>query len=158
MVLPRRSCCLASLALSLAPSIALPSLAVTQISSPGFGIIVSGSSGRQFILNTDDTVSGTHSTDYVSGAMAGRLVIEDTSSPATLNIAVNVFGTSGGLTVNEILCSYNGGAQQVCSGSGMTVISSGTATLRLGLDVTTNTAHRGGDAASATLELTVSYL
>lgn len=140
------------------PAAAFCSLAVTQTGPPDLGVIVSGDSGRQFILNTDGTISGTHSGDYVSGATAGSFTIEDTSSPATLNIAVMIVGTFGGLEVNEALCSYNGSAQQTCSGSGMSVVSSGTGTLRLGLDVTTSAVHRGGDVASATLELTVSYL
>lgn len=156
----RRHALLVSVSLTafLVPSIAVPSLTLTQTGAPSFGLIVSGTSGRQFILNTDNTISGSHSSDYVSGAMAGRFIIEDTSSPASVNISVTILGTVGGLNVNEALCSYGGGIQQVCSGSGITVISSATATLKLGLDLTTSTAHRGGDTATATLDLTVTYL
>lgn len=140
------------------PSTAFCALSLTTTAQPRFGIVTSGPSGRQFILNPDGTVSGASAGDYVSGAAEGRLVIQDTSSPATLNISVMVFGSTGGVTVNEVLCSYNGGLPGVCSGGGMTVISAATATLRIGLDVTTTTPHAGGDTASATLEVTVSYL
>ncbi|MEX2494565.1 MAG: hypothetical protein WD448_00670 [Woeseia sp.] len=147
-----------SLTLFVFPSMAISSLTLTQTAAPSFGLIVSGASGRQFILNTDDTISGTHSIDYVSGATAGRFIIEDTSSPASVNISVDVLGTTGGLSIGEALCSYGGGIQQTCSGSGITVTSSASATLRLGLELTTSTAHRGGDSATASLELTISYL
>ena len=162
MIIPsnRRHCLLvcASLTAILFPLAATSSLTLTQSAVPGFGLIVSGSSGRQFVLNTDDTISGTHASDHISGAMAGRFTIEDTNSPTSVNIAVTVLGTIGGLTVNETLCSYGGGIQQSCGGSGFTVISAASAVLKLGLDISTSAAHRGGDAATVTVELAVTYL
>ncbi len=158
--LNRRHCLLAcvSLATILYPLAATSSLTLTQSAEPRFGLIVSGSSGRQFVLNTNDTISGTHAGDHISGAMTGRFTMEDSNSPASVNIAVTVLGTFGGLTVNETLCSYGGGIQQSCGGSGFTVISAPSAVLKLGLDISTSAAHRGGDAASVTVELAVTYL
>ncbi len=147
-----------SLIAILCPLVASSSLTLTQSAEPSFGLIVSGSSGRQFVLNTNDTISGTHASDHISGAMAGRFTMEDTNSPASVNIAVTVLSTFGGLTVNETLCSYGGGMQQSCGGSGFTVTSTASAVLKLGLDISTSAAHRGGDAATVTVELAVTYL
>lgn len=148
----------ASLAAFLVPSVAGSALTLTQSVSPSFGLIRSGSTGRQFVLNTDGSISGTHAVEYINGAEAGRFILEDTSNPSGIIIAVTVLGTSGGLTLNEALCSYAGGAQQVCGGSGMTAISFATATLLLGLDLTTTATHSGGDIASVSVEVSVSYL
>jgi hypothetical protein len=133
-------------------------LTLSLITSPGFGLFFSGASGRQFILNTSSTISGTHASDYISGAAAGQFTLADDSSPNTVTILVNNISTLGGLTVNEALCSYNGGAQGRCDAAGMNVTSVGSATLKLGLDISTSTAHSGGDTSSITMDLSVSYL
>ncbi len=140
------------------PGVAVSDLSLTLISSPGFGILYGGSSSRQFILNTNNTVTGTHSSDYISGAAAGQLTVGDTASPESISILVDNIGTFGGLTVNDALCSYNGGAQQSCDGVGLTVTSVSSATLKIGLDISTNSLHSGGDSASITLDVSVAVI
>ena len=81
----------------LAPSTAIAALTLTLVTTPNFGIIFSGASGRQFILNTNDTVTGANASDHISGAVAGQFTVADTTSPATVNILVDNISTLGGL-------------------------------------------------------------
>ncbi len=143
--------------LLMAPAAAVASLTLTLVTTPSFGIIFGGASSRQFILNTNDTVTGTNSSDYVSGAVAGQFTVGDTSSPAAVNILVDNISPAGGLTVNQALCSYNGGAQQSCDGAGMNVTSVSSATLRVGLDISTSAVHSGCDTASVYMEVKLIY-
>jgi len=133
-------------------------LTLSLISSPNPGLFFSGASGRQFILNTNGTITGTHASDYISGAAAGQFTLADSSSPSTLTIIVDNISALGGLTLNMALCSYNGGAQTQCDGSGMNVTSVSSATLKLGLDISTSTSHSGGATPSISMDVSVSYL
>ena len=140
------------------PAYTMAEVSLTRTTSPSFGIILSGSSGREFVLNTDGSIGGSSSGDYVSGAAAGVFSVVDTTSPNTLAILVDSISATGGLTVVEALCSYNGALQQACDGSGISVNSIGNATLKVGLHVTTTTAHGGGDTASVSMDVSVAYL
>ncbi len=138
-ILFRGVLCLCALLLGSVTAVA--ALALTRVTTPSFGVIFAGDSSRQFVLNTNDTVTGSGAGDHVSGAAAGQFTVSDTSSPATINILVDNISSLGGLTVNRALCSYNSGAQQRCDGAGMSVTSVSSATLKVGLDLTTSTAH-----------------
>lgn len=142
----------------MAPAVAIAALTLTQVTPPSLGIIFSGASARHFILNTNDTVTGADAGDYISGAVAGQFTIDDTSSPVSVNILVDNISTIGGISVNQALCSYNGGAQQSCDGAGMSVTSVSSATLRVGLDITTSAAHGGGDTATVNMDVSLTYL
>lgn len=133
-------------------------LTLTRITSPSFGVILSGSSGRQFVLNTDGSVGGSSAGDYIGGAAAGEFRVNDTTSPQTISILVDNVSTQGGLTVVSVSCAYNGAAQQQCDGSGISVSSFSQATLRLGLEVSTSTVHGDGDTASASMDVSIAYL
>ena len=145
-------------ALLLIPAHATAAVSLTRTTSPSFGIILSGSSGREFVLNTDGSIGGSSAADYVSGAAAGVFSVVDTTSPNTLTIVVDSISATGGLTVVDALCSYNGATQQSCDGTGISVNSIASSTLRVGLHVTTTTAHSGGDTASVSMDVSVAYL
>ena len=140
------------------PAYVTATLTLTRTTSPSFGVILSGNSGRQFVLNTDGSIGGSGAGDYISGAAAGEFQVVDTTSPSTITILVDNILASGGLTVVEVLCSYNGAAQQQCDGAGISVSSVADATLKVGLKVTTNTAHSGGSTASVSMDVSVAYL
>ena len=93
---------------------AVAALNLTRVTTPSFGVMFAGDSSRQFVLNTNDTVTGSGARDYISGAVAGQFTVSGTSSPAAINILVDNIISLGGLTVNQALCSYNDGAQQSC--------------------------------------------
>lgn len=140
------------------PAYVTAEVTLTRTTSPSFGIILSGNSGREFVLNTDGSIGGSSAADYVSGATAGVFSVVDTASPNTLAILVDRISATGGLTVVEALCSYNGALQQACDGSGISVNSIANTTLRVGLHVITTTAHGGGDTASVSMDVSVAYL
>lgn len=145
-------------ALLLAPSVADATLGLTLVSSPQFGLFYSGGSGRQFVLNTNGTITGTDADDYISGAMAGQFTVTDDSAPAAIVILVDNIVPSGGLSVADATCSYDGGPQESCDAPGMTDTSVSSATLKVGLDISTTQAHSGGDAASVSMDVSVTYL
>ena len=150
----------AAVCLQLSLTVGAPraALTLTLVEDPVLGRYFSGASGRQFILNTDGTVSGTDAADYISGALAGRFTVADDASPSSIVILVDNISTSGGLTVTDAICSYDGGADASCDGAGMTETSAASALLRVGLDVSTSQIHGGGDMASVMMDVSVSYL
>jgi hypothetical protein len=133
-------------------------LTLTETISPGFGMIYGGPSGRQFILNTDGTITGTDAADYVSGAVAGEVEIKKTGGkvfPAHI-VAENI-STVGGLSVAAILCKFHSDPQTTCSGSGISVSLQGKRRLLLGVDMSTTQVHSGG-TSSVSFDITVILL
>jgi hypothetical protein len=139
------------------PLFSWATITLTEITAPSFGLILSGASGRQFILNTSGSITGADSTDHVSGQSAGDITVTDDTSPATIEILADSISTIGGLTVNQVLCSYAGGAQTRCDGSPLVETSSASASLKVGVDVTTSQVHNGGDSASVSMDINVTY-
>lgn len=146
------------LILSLLSGVAWAALIITENVAPSFGTLVGGASGRQFILNTDDTVTGTDAADYLFGAVSGELVIDNKGQQGAINILADNVSTSGGLTVTQVLCSYRGGPQQACDGAGITGTSGPSKILKVGIAITTNVAHSATDTPSVTLDISVTFL
>ena len=59
-------------------------LTVTESTTPDLGTLLGGDSPRYFILNTDNTVSGTDAADYLFGAVSGDLTIKKTGGGRAL--------------------------------------------------------------------------
>ncbi len=134
-------------------------LTVTEIVTPSLGTVLSGASGRQFTLNTDETVSGADAADYLFGAVSGQLHLVNTTGNADANVLVDNITTSGGVTVNAVPCKYHNNPQTTCDGAGITVALKKTnRTLYVGVDLTTSQVHNGGDTASVTYDITVTLL
>lgn len=133
-------------------------LGLGLVESPQLGLYFSGSSGRQWTLGTDGLVSGPDAADYLSGAAAGRFTVTDDASPASIVILVDNFSASGGLSIGGATCSYDGGADGACDGTGLVETSVPSAELKVGLDYSSTQAHSGGDAASITMDVSVTYL
>ncbi len=146
------------LLLSLLSSVAWAALTITENVAPSFGTLIGGASGRQFILNTDDTVTGTDAADYLFGAVSGELELDNKGSQGAINILADNISTSGGLTVTQVLCSYSGGLQQACDGAGITGTSGPNRILKVGIGITTNIAHSAADTPSVTLDISVTFL
>ncbi len=137
--------------------VAFAAFTMTETISPGFGLVLSGASGRNFILNTDGTVTGADAADYVSGAVSGQLTLVKTQGPANVNIVAENISPSGGLTVNAVPCRYHNRAQQTCDGAGLNVRVRRTRILYVGIDVTTSQVHNSGDTASVTYDINVIF-
>jgi hypothetical protein len=133
-------------------------LTITETTTPTLGTLLSGASGRNFILNTDETVSGTDSGDYLFGAVSGELTVKKTGGGQSANILADNFSTTGGVSVNAVPCKYGTGSQSTCDGSGLNVTVSGTKALMVGIDLDTSQTHSGGDSASVTYDITISLL
>ncbi len=145
--------------LLLASEAALAQITITEVTTPTLGTWLSGASGRNFILNTDDTVSGTNAADYLSGADSGRLNISKSGSPQDATIVADNFTTTGGVTINGVPCRWRNNTPQTCEGSGITKrIRSNPRPLWLGVDIDTTQVHSGSDTASASYDITVTLI
>jgi hypothetical protein len=133
-------------------------LTITEDVTPNLGTVYSGVSGRQFILNTDETVTGTDAADYLFGAVSGQLGVKQTGGPASANIVAENIIASGGLTVNAVPCRWHTGSQTSCDGAGINVTVQGNRTLYIGVDITTNQVHNSGDTASVTYDISITFL
>ncbi len=141
---------------------------MTEIVSPSFGTFFGGTSGRQFILNTDGTITGADASDYVTGAVGGELELDNNAKKkgkkkgkkkASVNIVAENITTFGGLSVGGVLCKFQNDPQTTCSGPGINVTLRGRrSSLLLGVDVATTQIHGSGDTASVTFDITVTFL
>ncbi len=138
--------------------VASAALTVTEVVTPSLGTVFSGASSRQFILNTDETVSGANAGDYLFGAVSGQLELKKTAGPQDANIVADNFSTLGGVTVNAVPCRYHTGSQLSCDGAGIDVNVTATRTLYVGIDLNTSQMHNGGDSASVTYDITVTLI
>jgi len=137
--------------------VAFAAFTMTETTAPSLGTVLSGASGRNFILNTDETVSGTNAADYLFGAVTGQLSLIGENANVTI-IAENIT-TLGGLTVIAVPCRFHTGSQTNCDGSGISaqVKKSSARTLYVGVDLDTSQDHFGSDTASVTYDITVYF-
>ena len=137
---------------------AFAAITITETITPDLGTLLGGASGRNFILNTDETVSGTDSADYLFGAVTGQLGIKGEN--ATVNIVADNFSQTGGVTIMAVPCKFHTGSQTTCDGSGINVgiKKNQTRILYVGVDLDTTQIHSGGDSPTATYDITVTLL
>ena len=138
--------------------VAFAAFTMTETVSPGLGLVFSGASGRNFILNTDETVTGADAIDYVSGAVSGQLTLVKTQGPADVNIVAENIFPSGGLTVIGVPCRFDTDPQTTCDGAGINVRINKTQILYVGVNITTSQVHNSGDTASVTYDINVIFL
>jgi hypothetical protein len=86
-------------ALLVAFDFASAAITITEQTTPTLGTLVGGASGRNFILNTDETVSGTDSADYLFGAVSGQLTVKKTGGRASGIPTRRLPATGRGLTL-----------------------------------------------------------
>ena len=141
-----------------AVDVASAAFLISDIVSPDLGTALAGISGRQFILNTDETVGGADAADLLFGAVSGQLELKKTAGPQAANILADNFLTTGGVNVNAVPCRYHTGSQLSCNGSGIDVTVQGTRTLFVGIDLDTSQVHIGGNNASVTYDITVTFV
>ena len=145
-------------ALLAALQVAFAALTVTENTAPSLGTLLAGASGRNFILNTDATVSGTDAADYLFGAVAGSLTVKKTGGGQSANILADNYSTTGGVTINAVPCKWHTDTATTCDGSGINITVQGNRTLLVGVDLNTTQIHSGGDAPTATYDITVTLL
>ena len=140
--------------------IAIAAITVTTTVTPSLGLVLAGASGRQFILNTDGTVSGANAADYLVGAVSGQVEVRKTGGAGSATIVADVISTTGGVTVNAIPCRWHNDPQTTCDPPGIVAAmqNNDTRILYVGVDITTSQVHSDGDIASVTYEITVTLL
>jgi len=134
-----------------------PEPSLSNAVNPSFGMLLGGASGRDFILNTDGTISGTNAADYLSGAVAGSLTISGTNGAAISILATNL-SSNGGVTIVNVTCNYDNTGDQDCVLGFSTVASPGVGkNMSIGLEINTTQVH--GDATPApSFDIVVSYI
>ncbi len=145
-------------ALLAALQVAFAALTVTENIAPSLGTLLGGVTDRNFILNTDATVSGTNAADYLFGAVAGKLTVKQTGGGASANILADNFTSTGGVTIIGVPCKWHTDTATTCDGSGINVTVQGSRTLLVGVDLNTTQSHSGGDSPTATYDITVTLL
>ncbi len=136
--------------------VAFAALFVTEVVAPSLGTVFSGAIGRQFILNTDETVSGANAADYLCCAVSGQLEVKQTGGPASGTILADNITATPGVTVNAIPCRWHNDPQARCDLGGITAALQATRILYVGVDITTSQVHSDGQMASVTYDITVS--
>jgi hypothetical protein len=157
-------------ALFVASDDAFAAFMMTEVVSPSFGTFLGGASSRQFTLNTNGTITGADAGDYIMGAVGGALELDNNAKKkakkkakgkkkTSVNIVAENISTLGGLSVGAVLCKFDKDPQTTCSGPGINVTLKGRKnSLLLGVDVTTTQVHGGGDTASVSFDITVTFL
>lgn len=133
-------------------------LTLSDVADPDFGTFETGAAGRNFILGTDGSISGTDANAYIDGASAGSMVIHGSASQKIDIIAQNLVD-DGGISIANIICNYGDAGDMDC-GTGIAAVSEPAAagtTLLIGMNINTTTAHADGDSASPTFDIIVSY-
>jgi len=138
--------------------VAFAAFTMTETVTPSLGLVFSGAPGRNFILNTDETVTGADAIDYVSGAVSGQLTLVKTQGPADVNIVAENIVQLGGLTVIAVPCRFHNDPQTTCDGAGINVRINQTRILYVGVNITTSQTHNSGDTASVTYDINVIFL
>ncbi len=135
-------------------------LTVTESTTPSLGTLLGGATLRNFILTTDDTVSGTDAADYLFGAVSGDLTVKKTGGAQSANILADNFLGLLGVTVLAVPCKWHTDAETTCDGSGInvTLISGQTKNLLVGVDLDTSQVHSGGDSPTATYDINITLL
>ena len=145
-------------ALLAALQVAFAALTVTENTAPSLGTLLAGVTDRNFILNTDATVSGGAAADYLFGAVAGSLGVKKTGGGQSANILADNFTSTGGVTIIGVPCKWHTDTATTCDGSGINITVQGNRTLLVGVDLKTTQSHSGGDSPTATYDITVTLL
>ncbi len=145
-------------ALLVALQVTFAALTVNENIAPSLGTLLGGPGGRNFILNTDATVSGTDAADYLFGAVAGKLTVKQTGGAASANIRADTFTSSGDVTIIGVPCKWHTDTATTCDGSGIIITVQGSRTLLVGVDLNTDIEHFGGESPTATYDITVTLL
>ena len=136
--------------------VAFAALTVIESTTPSLGTLLGGADLRNFILNTDNTVSGSNAADYLFGAVSGDLTVKKTGGAQSANILADNFSSFGGVTIMGVPCKWDSDTATTCDGSGINVTVTGqTKHLLVGVDLRTDQVHNSSHSPTATYDITV---
>ena len=130
-------------------------LTVTENTAPSLGTLLGGLTGRNFILNTDATVSGGAGGDYLFGAVAGVLTIKKTGGAQSANILADNYSVTEGVIIKGVPCKWHTDTATTCHGSGIDITVQGNRTLLVGVEIDTDQTHTSAHSPTATYDITV---
>lgn len=136
----------------------LEPLNFANTTNPSFGDFEAGALGRNFVLGTDGSISGTDADAYAGGANAGSIEIHG-SAFNNIDIVAQNLADDGGVSITTITCDYGGTGSVDCV-DGISAAAAPTdtgTTLLLGLGVNTTTEHTDGNTAAPTFDIVVTY-
>lgn len=126
--------------------------------NPDLGAVDAGISGRNFILQTDGSISGVNANEYQGGAQVGSVKLFGSNSQQIDIVAQNI-SNNGGVSISSITCNYAGAGDVNCI-DGISAAAAPTNTgkvLLFGLDVITTTSHLDGDSAAPEFDIIATY-
>ena len=133
-------------------------VAFSSLSNPTFGDLLSGASGRNFILGTNGAISGANAGDYISGATAGSILITGNGTQS-ISIQATNLTANGGVSIANVTCNYNASGDSDCvlgvTGSPPDAIGK---TLLIGMEINTTMTHGDNATASPGFDLVVNYI
>ena len=135
--------------------VAFAALTVTEDTAPSLGTLLGGDTGRNFILNTDATVSGTDAADYLFGAVAGVLTIKKTGGGQSANILADNYSVTEGVIIKGVPCKWHTDTATICDGSGINITAQGSRKLLVGVEINTDQTHTSAHSPTATYDITV---
>ena len=135
--------------------VAFAALTVTEDTAPSLGTLLGGDTGRNFILNTDATVSGTDAADYLFGAVAGVLTIKKTGGGQSANILADNYSVTEGVIIKGVPCKWHTDTATICDGSGINITAQGSRKLLVGVEIDTDQTHTSAHSPTATYDITV---
>jgi hypothetical protein len=141
-----------------ASAFAAPPIGFSNLINPAFGDLLAGASGRNFILGTNGSISGTDAADYISGAAAGSLTISG-SPTQSISIQASNLIADGGVSIVNVTCNYDATGDQNCitGFSGSPPTSAGKVLL-IGVEINTTITHGDNDTAAPSFDIVVNYI
>ena len=137
---------------------ALDPIVFSSLVNPAFGDLLAGASGRNFILGTNGSISGTNAADYIRGAAAGSILISGDPS-TSISIQASNLTADGGVSIVNITCNWDATGDQDCvTGFSATPPTSAGKVLLLGVEITTTTTHGDNDTAAPSFDIVVNYI
>jgi len=135
--------------------VAFAALTVVEDTAPSLGTLLGGLTGRNFILNTDATVSGGAGGDYLFGAVAGVLTIKKTGGAQSANILADNYSVTEGVIIKGVPCQWHTDTATTCHGSGIDITVQGSRKLLVGVEIDTDQTHTSAHSPTATYDITV---
>ena len=135
--------------------VAFAALTVTESTTPSLGTLLSGADLRNFILNTDNTVSGANAADYLFGAVSGDLTVKKTGGAQSANILADNYSVTEGVIIKGVPCQWHTDTATTCHGSGIDITVQGSRKLLVGVEIDTDQTHTSAHSPTATYDITV---
>ncbi len=133
-------------------------VSMRNVINPDFGTLLGGTSGRNFILTTADTISGANANDYITGAVTGMVNIVGDNNAAVDILATNLTD-DGGVSIVNVTCKYFNDPDMDCDlGFTVTTKKGRGRDMLIGLEINTTQVHGDNDTAAPSFDIVINYI